>query len=128
MNQGMNTTEETDTFQKQKQNLPVFYRMSSNSNLPDLETPHDLGFPVRPSNMINMGLGIQPQTPQLTKPIVGNNVLRIEPNKEVVQKKKEVLEELALQNLAIQEAKVWVQAVLVFLLCLIVFMRLHQDS
>jgi len=50
----------------------------------------------------------------------------IQPHPEVLEKKKEVLQDLALQKQAVQEAKEWVQVSLVSLVCSTALMYLQQ--
>lgn len=64
--------------------------MSSNSNIPDLET-QEFGFGLRTSGGSASG--------------GSDYTVNIEPHPEVVEKKKEVLQELAVQKQAVKEAK-----------------------
>jgi len=94
--------------------------MSSNSNIPDLEI-HESGNPLRPGRP-SLPSSSHPQLHQHT-----SEAFNIQPHPEVVQKKKEVLQELAVQKQAVKEAKVWVQVLLLFMLCLTFLMYLHYE-
>ena len=72
--------------------------MSSNSNIPDLEI-HESGNPLRPGRP-SLPSSSHPQLHQHT-----SEAFNIQPHPEVVQKKKEVLQELAVQKQAVKEAK-----------------------
>lgn len=105
--------------------------MSSNSNIPDLET-HDQGHQpplFKPNSYTSQPPGRklsathQDAKQQQEKP---DMVPNIQPHPEILEKKKEVLQDLAEQKQAVQEAKEWVQASLVSLLCTTVLMYLQQ--
>jgi len=99
--------------------------MSSNSNIPDLEI-HESGYPLRPNSGASLGKTSSSQ-PQLHHEPTDHS-LNIQPHPEIVQKKKEVLQELAEQKQAVKEAKVWVQVLLLFILCLTVLVYLHSEK
>ena len=100
-------------------------RVSSNSNIPDLET-QDVGYGLRTSGSSSSAFGrtsrgaisVLPDQQQITADLHsaapgmgpatagGSGVaINIEPHPEVLEKKREVLQELAVQKQAVQEAK-----------------------
>ena len=94
--------------------------MSSNSNLPDLETPdhqytHGASGPVEPipmSTTQQQEISLQFKKELFNKPPPvdhGAVLSSIQPHPEVLEKKKEVLQDLALQKQAVQEAKGLIQ-------------------
>ena len=78
--------------------------MSSNSNIPDLEIHESGNQPLRPSSAAAGGRATL-STPSSSQPQLHRQALNIQPHPEIVQKKKEVLQELAVQKQAVNEAK-----------------------
>jgi len=105
------------------------HRVSSNSNIPDLETNNDnAGNPPPPRiDPIINGMSQQSQQQpekQPTKQPEIHTIINIQPHTEVLLKKKEVLQEIADHEQAIKKAKVWVQAKLLSMLCFAVVVYL----
>lgn len=73
--------------------------MSSNSNIPDLEM-QDSGFSIRPTTSSSAAFLGRP-----TRLHSSSQAINIEPHPEVIEKKKEVLQDLAVQKQAVKEAK-----------------------
>ena len=75
--------------------------MSSNSNIPDLEIHESGNQPLRPSS----AAAAPGKQSSASQPQLHRQALNIQPHPEIVQKKKEVLQELAVQKQAVNEAK-----------------------
>jgi len=116
----------------------ILNRVSSHSYIPDLETQekfgHQPGFessrsynqhqkPTSPNHNHLSESVLEPAPP--TSLVIKTAL--IEPHPQVVAKKKEVLHDLAVQKHAVQEAKVWVQLLLLSFLCICFLVYLQAE-
>lgn len=127
--------------------LSLLIRVSSHSYIPDLETQETFG-QRKMHQQQTSGPGLESSTSYHHQPSSPNHLHHqsesvlepapptslviktalIEPHPQVLAKKKEVLHDLAVQKHAVQEAKVWVQLLLLSFLCICFLVYLQAES